>query len=647
MLDQIRPCLSTNAEVRRRSDGTAGIYDAQAGTSFETTAEQAQLVVLFDGKRSLLEISAEYMNRHGYVPFAAIDELMWGLIDNALLVDPPRNLERMAMVDRSSWVDFLAPRSRLRFKGYWPAPLRAIELIGWPALAVWVVLNLPKQGLGPLDVVLFPLGLVLALTLRDRFKAAVCGLYGFNPRRTHLVSMLGFVHYPAPDDGIIVLMDRRARFAAHVAALLGSATALAMAWPWAGVWAGAVMVLLLDLCPLVMSSGSELLMTLTRQPHLRHHLRTYVGVPLLKDLFTLKVARGEGPLFVAGLYAMAWLGCLFFLIFGVGLSTAMRLIELGGSQEGPMQVLAGGGAMFLFALCPIPLMFAAFHLIESAFDSLWPRETGGRQAAGVADMAMFRAIPLFSKLSDADLKAISAQSKLVHYGAGELIVEEGAPGNTFYSVVSGSVVVARGAASERARVVARLGPGDCFGETAILKDGVRAASVRAATRATVIEVSAAAFEQIVTRVGGVEFASVLRAAGAIGKSKLFKELPPERLASLASKFVPRLLPAGADVVRFGDPGHEFFLIAKGQVEVLAGDGKKLTTLGDGDHFGEIALLRKVPRTATVRTTTETLVLVLERDVFLSALQADLALSTRVEAIAASREASDAPVRAAS
>ena len=69
MLDQIRPCLLPNAEIRRRSDGTEGIYDAATGHSFETSPEQANLVQLFDGKRSLLEISAEYMNRYGFVPF--------------------------------------------------------------------------------------------------------------------------------------------------------------------------------------------------------------------------------------------------------------------------------------------------------------------------------------------------------------------------------------------------------------------------------------------------------------------------------------------------------------------------------------------------------------------------------------------------
>jgi CRP-like cAMP-binding protein len=160
--------------------------------------------------------------------------------------------------------------------------------------------------------------------------------------------------------------------------------------------------------------------------------------------------------------------------------------------------------------------------------------------------------------------------------------------------------------------------------------------VRALTQTTLIELASEAFEKVVATVGGVDFAQVLRAASAIGKSRLFRELPAERLSSLATKFVPRSVPAGTDVVKFGEQGDEFYLVAKGQVDVLAPDGKKLVTLGDGEVFGEIALLRNVPRTATVRTTVDTLLLVLSREVFLSALHADLSLSERVEAIAASR-----------
>ncbi|GMU58928.1 MAG: hypothetical protein AMXMBFR34_06910 [Myxococcaceae bacterium] len=643
MLDQVRPALLPGALVRKRKDGTEGIYDPDSGHSYETTPEQANLVALFDGKRSLLEISAEYMSRHGFVPFAAIDELLWGLADAQLLVDPPQNIGRLSSSSASS--DLVAPHSRSRWKTKWPRALRSLELGLWPALGVFALLSVPAVALSPLDVALFYPGLLVALVLRERVKAACCALAGFPPQRGHLVSILGLVWYTAPDTTVAVLMNRRGRVFAHFGALVGVASALALTWAWPGLRAGAAFVLLMDLCPLAASSLDAILVVGSKEPHLRAHLRAFVGLPLLKALVTFSF-RKTGPFLVfAGFLAAVWFAAFVTLVTGVGLWAALRLLELSVTATGGWRVLAGTGAFALFVVCPLPLMLAAFQGIESFFTSFWPRETGGRQVGGKVAIEAFRFIPLFSSLPDRDLELIAAQAQEVTYGPGDRIVEEGAAGNTFCSIRRGSVEVVRGEAAQRPRVVARLGVGDCFGETAMLKDGVRTASVRAVTETVVIELASEAFEKIVATVGGVDFASVLRAASAIGKSKLFKELPPERLSSLASKFVPRSLEAGTDVVKFGEQGDEFFLLAKGRVEVLSGEGKKLVELGDGDVFGEIALLRNVPRTATVRTLTDTLVLVLGRDVFLQALQADLALSARVEEMAASRASPVAPAPA--
>ncbi|WP_286726564.1 cyclic nucleotide-binding domain-containing protein, partial [Pelotomaculum sp. PtaB.Bin117] len=66
-------------------------------------------------------------------------------------------------------------------------------------------------------------------------------------------------------------------------------------------------------------------------------------------------------------------------------------------------------------------------------------------------------------------------------------------------------------------------------------------------------------------------------------------------------------------------GNKFYIIVRGQVEVLKkladGTERRLTVLHDGDHFGEIALLRNIPRTATVRARTPCLVLSLQREKF--------------------------------
>ncbi len=641
MLDQVRPALLPSAEVRKRSDGTEGIYDANTGNSFETAPDQANLVTLFDGKRSLLEISAEYLNRHGFVPFAALDDLMRGLADADLLHDPPESLQRVGMMDRNSFIEVLAPRSLLRFRAYWPTPLRALELLLFPALAVWVNLTYPARPLSPIDVGLFYVGAVLALTLRDRFKAAVCAVFGFPPRRTELVSALGVLHV-VPDHKVAVLMDRRPRVLAHLAALTGAGTALAISKPWPGLWAGALLVLVIDLCPMVQSSMSGILSTLSGQLNLRDHVRAYVGLPLIKKILSFKLPRADRAIFFSAMLSLVWVGGFLFVVLGEGLSTAVQLIHVGVKASGWMTAIAYIGAVALFAVCPLPLLVLVSQLIESMFSMLWPPDIGAKRSRGVSDLSVFRSIPLFSKLSDQDLAAIAAQSKEVTYDAGHAIVEQGTQGSTFYSVRRGVVVVERGETPEHARVVARLGIGDCFGETAMLKDGVRTATVRALTQTTLIELASEAFEKVVAKVGGVDFAAVLRAASAIGKSRLFRELPAERLSSLATKFVPRSVPADTDVVRYGEQGDEFYLVAKGSVDVLSSDGKKLVSLGDGEVFGEIALLRNVPRTATVRTTTETLLLVLSREVFLAALHADLSLSERVEAIAASRTTGSNP-----
>ena len=75
---------------------------------------------------------------------------------------------------------------------------------------------------------------------------------------------------------------------------------------------------------------------------------------------------------------------------------------------------------------------------------------------------------------------------------------------------------------------------------------------------------------------------------------------------------------GEEVITEGDRGDHYFLVESGEVEVMTG-GEMMELRGPGGSFGEIALLRDVPRTATVRARCETVLLALDRDHFLSAV----------------------------
>ena len=84
---------------------------------------------------------------------------------------------------------------------------------------------------------------------------------------------------------------------------------------------------------------------------------------------------------------------------------------------------------------------------------------------------------------------------------------------------------------------------------------------------------------------------------------MFEPLPISTIEELAGSLVPLTFAPGETLMRAGDIGDRFLIIDSGTVEVEA-EGAAIRTIGPGGYCGEIALLRGIPRTATVRSTTE-------------------------------------------
>jgi CRP-like cAMP-binding protein len=122
---------------------------------------------------------------------------------------------------------------------------------------------------------------------------------------------------------------------------------------------------------------------------------------------------------------------------------------------------------------------------------------------------------------------------------------------------------------------------------------------------------------------------------------IFKPLPPPVLESLAHHLVPVRLEPGREVFRQGELGDRFYIVADGEVEIVT-DGRVVAATGPGDYFGEIALLRDVPRTATVRAKTEVELRALERDEFISAVTGHPASAETADSVVATRMSSLRP-----
>jgi hypothetical protein len=121
---------------------------------------------------------------------------------------------------------------------------------------------------------------------------------------------------------------------------------------------------------------------------------------------------------------------------------------------------------------------------------------------------------------------------------------------------------------------------------------------------------------------------------------LFAELPAPVLEGLAAALTPAEVPAGTVLIRQGEEGDAYYAIAAGQLDVVQG-GRFLRRCGRGEGVGEIALLRAVPRTATVTAHTDATVYQLAREPFLTAVLGHAATQRQAHTIADARLAADA------
>jgi MFS family permease len=99
---------------------------------------------------------------------------------------------------------------------------------------------------------------------------------------------------------------------------------------------------------------------------------------------------------------------------------------------------------------------------------------------------------------------------------------------------------------------------------------------------------------------------------------LFRPLAAPVVERLARNLQRVTVPAGTVVIREGEPGDRFYVVAEGDASVST-RGRELARLGRGGYFGEIALLRDVPRTATVVALGDLVLFSLEREEFLAAI----------------------------
>ena len=120
----------------------------------------------------------------------------------------------------------------------------------------------------------------------------------------------------------------------------------------------------------------------------------------------------------------------------------------------------------------------------------------------------------------------------------------------------------------------------------------------------------------------------------------FRALPREDVAGMAATMPLQTYAAGDEIITQGMPAHSFYVILDGEVEVVRTDHdghvEPLATLRTGQYFGEAGVLRQQPRAASVRATTTTRCMVVDRALFLALVTQSVGTAERLGEVADAR-----------
>ncbi|XP_020481952.1 cGMP-dependent protein kinase 2 isoform X1 [Labrus bergylta] len=199
------------------------------------------------------------------------------------------------------------------------------------------------------------------------------------------------------------------------------------------------------------------------------------------------------------------------------------------------------------------------------------------------------------------------------YTEGQLVIQEGEPGNYLYVLAEGLLEVI-----QNGKLLGEMRPGTAFGELAILYNCKRTATIKSVSQSHIWALDRQTFQTIMMRTTQArheEYFSFLRSVS------LLRGLPEEKLARIVDCLEVDCFEKGEYIIREGEEGNTFFIIANGEVIVTQStegfaEPQEIKTLGVGDYFGEKALISEDVRSANIICSeNDTHCLVVDRDNF--------------------------------
>jgi cAMP-dependent protein kinase regulator len=214
-------------------------------------------------------------------------------------------------------------------------------------------------------------------------------------------------------------------------------------------------------------------------------------------------------------------------------------------------------------------------------------------------------IPLFSSLAkDELLTVLNSAMEVRAFAAGDVVVAEGAPGDSMFALAEGTASVYRDYTGKTKRKVAEVAQGDIFGEAAMVSGAPRLATVVVDTDAVALEFKREAMGKVIARHTQVgqkidQFYRERLLANVLRASPVLRGLPDADKKLLAKSFQPATFVDGQRIINEGQSADSVYLLLRGRCAASHQTGDRYPDLKEGDLFGEVSVLTDGPATASV------------------------------------------------
>jgi len=217
---------------------------------------------------------------------------------------------------------------------------------------------------------------------------------------------------------------------------------------------------------------------------------------------------------------------------------------------------------------------------------------------------------IFETIDEKNLEILVKAMHKVEVEDGKKLITEGENGDYLFVVDEGKLDCHKEGSTD---VLKTCVGGDIFGELALLYNAPRAASVTAKAACLLWKLDRETFGHITSQ-ASEKYRKTMKEF--LAKVPILSTFSPAELGQLADVMVRTKVPAETNILTQGEEGDMFYILEEGSAIALK-DGTQVNSYGEGDYFGELALLNKKSglRAATIKSTSEARLLTIKRAEF--------------------------------